>query len=333
MREYQGHLRIDQPDDQPQRGGRWVLEHGTAHECCNFLPDDNGIIYGHVETWRGDEDGYDTQIRIENLGASIDDQYVDNIDVIWMATHENGGRRVVGWYRNARIYRHRQTHDYYPTNQHQRDNVDSFRITAKKENTYLITENNRELRLGSGGKGWPGHSPIFYPEDRSKNKRMAAFLKRLDDFMNGIVIQHAEPEQLTFNPEASGQSTVYVANVRQMHRIHGMVVNELYDNLKRKYRNKVIFNTQLIDIAIAGDRNLEKIFEVKTGNDKQSIYTGIGQLIFHSKADPNIHKILVLPQSNNGYGEFYSLFDAMGIWISEYYIDEDENITFEYLPD
>lgn len=329
MREYQGHLRIDQPDDRPYRGGSWVLEHGTAQECCNFLPDDNGIIYGHVETWRDD---HDTQIRIEKLGASIDDQYIDNVDVIWIATHEKGGRRVVGWYRNARVYRHRQTHEHYPTNQHKRDKVNSYRITAKKENSYLIPENDRSLKLGSG-KGWPGHSPIFYPENYLKNKEMSAFLKRLDEFMNGIVIDHNESEQLGFNPESCGQSTVYMSDVRQMHRIHGMVVNELCVNLKKKYSTKVIFNTQLIDIAVADDRNIEKIFEVKTGNDKQSIYTGIGQLLFHSKANPNIKKILVLPQSNNGYGRLYKLFDAMGIWISEYYIDENDNITFEYLPD
>jgi hypothetical protein len=152
MSEYQGHRRVDHPEDHPQRGGSWVLEHGTAHECCNFLPDDKGVVYGYVETWRGrgDEEGYDTQIKIENLGANIEDPFIDNIDVVWIATHENGGRRVVGWYKDARVYRHRQTHDYYPTHQHQRDDVDNYRITAKQENVTLIAENDRELRLGTG---------------------------------------------------------------------------------------------------------------------------------------------------------------------------------------
>jgi hypothetical protein len=161
---------------------------------------------------------------------------------------------------------------------------------------------------------------------------MVTFLDKLNFIMNQTGVQDVIPESLKFNPESCGQSTVYVPNVRQMYRIHGKVVNELYTTLKEGFANKTIFNNQLIDIAISDRGNLEKIFEVKTGNDKQSIYTGIGQLLFHSKADKNVVKILVLPKCANGYEEFYELFDEMGIWISEYYLDEDDVITFEYLP-
>lgn len=203
MNEYQGHRRINQPEDQPQRGGRWVLEHGTAHECCNFLSDEDGNVYGHVETWRGDEDGYDTQIRIEKLGADIEDAYVEGVDVIWLATHENGGRLVVGWYKNARVYRNRQFFEYYPTHQHQRDNVDSYRIAASVNDVFVITESERKFNLGTGG-GWPGRSPLFYPADHADNRHMAPFLERLNKFI-GLAIkqQNRAPIGLTFRPAVS----------------------------------------------------------------------------------------------------------------------------------
>ena len=333
MREYKGHHRMNGPEDQPQRGGRWVLEHGTAHECCNFLPGESGIVYGHVETWRGDDDGYDTQIRIENLGANSDDPFVDDVDVIWTATHENGGRRVVGWYRNARVFRQRQHHNDYPTEQHERDKVNSYRIRASQENVHLITENRRNLRLGTG-RGWPGHSPLFYPSEHNDNEELSIFLQRLKNLINGESLQEDTKRILTFNPESCGESTVHIDSKRQMRRIHGKVVNELFKVLVDKYGERNIYNNQFIDIAVTENGNLQKLYEIKTGNDKQSIYTGIGQLIFHSGAKSEVEKILVLPQSDDGYEGLYELFDEMGIWISEYSIDQDnEEVIFEDLPD
>jgi len=55
-----------------------------------------------------------------------------------------------------------------------------------------------------------------------------------------------------------------------MSRIHGQVVNELYNILLKDYRERNLYNNQLIDLAVTEDGNLIKIFEVKTKNDRQS---------------------------------------------------------------
>ena len=181
MREYKGHHRIDGQIDQPERGGRYVVENGEAFECCNFLPDENGMVYGHVETWKGDEDGFDAQIRIENLGANEGAPHIDGTDVIWTATHDTGGKRVVGWYRNARVYRERQTHKQYPTVQHETDGVNSYRITAKQEDVTLIAENNRmTFNPNKVKSGWPGQNSIFYPSNYVNNEELNLFLEELD---------------------------------------------------------------------------------------------------------------------------------------------------------
>ena len=202
MREYKGHHRIDGQIDQPKRGGRYVVENGEAHECCNFLPDENGMVYGHVETskdGKNGKEGYDAQIKIENLGTNKNDPDIDGIDVIWTATHDTGGKRVVGWYRNARVYRERKYHNEgtYPTEQHKRDSVRSYRITANQENVNLIAENQRNLRLDPNKvrKGWPGENSIFYPSNYVNNEELNRFLEELD------VAMQEEKEKPPFLPD------------------------------------------------------------------------------------------------------------------------------------
>jgi 5-methylcytosine-specific restriction enzyme A len=189
MREYKGHHRIDGQEDQPRRGGKFVVKFGVAHECCNFLPEENGIVYGHVETWRGDiKKGQDTQIKIENLGANRGALHVDGVDVVWTATHESGGKRVVGWYRNARIYRFRQKHEEgYPTEQHGRDKVSSYRIIARQEDVHLIAEHQRNLLLDRNRNrtGWPGESSTFYPSLHEDNLDLTDFLEQLNNELIG----------------------------------------------------------------------------------------------------------------------------------------------------
>ncbi len=92
-------------------GGRWVHENEFGREVCNFLPCPDGYVYGHIETVHGEND---RQIRLEKFGGNGDS--IEGTDVIWTATHpDERGRRVVGWYRNATIFRERQDFAGYPS--------------------------------------------------------------------------------------------------------------------------------------------------------------------------------------------------------------------------
>jgi len=241
MWEYKGHHRIDGQTDQPKRGGRYVVENGEAHECCNFLPDENGMVYGHVETSKDGKNGkkgYDAQIKIENLGTNKNDPHIDGVDVIWTATHENGGKRVVGWYGNARVYRVRQYHKEgtYPTEQHRRDRVRSYRITAKQEDVTLIAENERNLILNPNGakKGWPGRSSIFYPSHFPDNEDLNLFIKKLD-----IAMQEEKEKQPSLPDDPFEES--WDDEGRERLKIH-----------KRKERSRRLiraFKAQLTDFS------------------------------------------------------------------------------------
>jgi hypothetical protein len=129
---------------------------------CNFLACPDGFVYGHVETTRGKKD---RMIRIEAIGGTGDS--VEGIDVIWTATDpDEGGRRVVGWYRNATVFRERQRFSRPPTKQHGWDEIDTYRIHAKASNARRLDLEDRTLALGRGS-GWMGQTAWWAPSDNS----------------------------------------------------------------------------------------------------------------------------------------------------------------------
>ena len=55
-----------------------------------------------------------------------------------------------------------------------------------------------------------------------------------------------------------------------------------------------IFNTQLIDLGVCNAKNqLREVYEVKTNLSRQTLYTAIGQVVVHARAD--VRRFIVLP--------------------------------------
>lgn len=77
---------------------------------------------------------------------------------------------------------------------------------------------------------------------------------------------------------------------------HAFVVNSLYAYISKN--GDVPFNTREIDLYTLSDKGTYKtIYEIKSKTDTQSVYTGIGQLYYHSSLLENVEKILVLPKN------------------------------------
>lgn len=184
MSQYEG---LEGKPDKIVGGGEFVKKYKRGHEVCNFLPCGDGNVYGHVETIKKDQD---RQIKIENLRPRPGDfkaGTLSGVDVIWVATNpDEGGRRVVGWYRDATVYRDRQD---FPksllTRQHKRDKIDSYRVRAARENATLLPLKERSspvLRLGIG-KGWIGEANWWFPE-RQPDPIIRKFVAGLRAFIN-----------------------------------------------------------------------------------------------------------------------------------------------------
>lgn len=185
MENYRG---LSHTKDRLIGGGKWVVKNNTGHEVCNFLSSGD-TTYGHVESVLGVKD---TQICIEKLGAKRDSEYINGVDVIWTATHPTEGRRrVVGWYRNATVYRNRQSFRSPPTKQHKLDGINTFRIKA--EEVALLPEQDRDIVIPKG-PGWMGEKAWWYANNGRSD--ISIFLEIVQALIEGQPVIQTSPDEV-----------------------------------------------------------------------------------------------------------------------------------------
>jgi len=167
--------------DPPLGGGGFPRSEGYCAEECNFVRCEDEYVYGHFETIKGERD---RQVRIERLGAGRRDDFLDPVDIVWTAPIQgNDPRAVVGWSRNARLYRWRQHFNgLFPSNRHRKDGITSFRVRARAEDVVLLPPDQRTLKL-SRGSGWSGQASWWYADDTADPDaiRFVADVKALMD--------------------------------------------------------------------------------------------------------------------------------------------------------
>ncbi|MER8605860.1 DUF3883 domain-containing protein [Mesorhizobium sp. M1233] len=154
-------------DDVHAGGFDYVQDEGYGHELLNFQTLE-GNCYGYVQTRTG-------VIKISRLGADKDDTFVDGVTIIWTAPHPNGGRVVVGWYRNARVYKRRQRGQL--KGRYKDGRRVGYLVQASAEDCFLVPERDRGFVVPHKGPGQPGQASVFYPEE-SSNDEMLLWLKR-----------------------------------------------------------------------------------------------------------------------------------------------------------
>ena len=123
MRRYRGLS----PTDRIVGGGRYVVEHHTGGEIKNFLPN-RGRLQGYARLPRGGA------LNMRRLGAATDADYQDGVTVIFSATRPEpgAGRVIIGWYRNARVWREPQPRHPFP-----------YIAEAKRRDCTLLDEDER----------------------------------------------------------------------------------------------------------------------------------------------------------------------------------------------
>jgi hypothetical protein len=136
-------------------GGSYVKKEGRGHEVCNFLPY-RKKLYGYVQP-SGEH------IDIERLGAEPAADFVDGVTVIWTASHPQGGSVIIGWYKNATIYREYQEFDK-ASSTHAKNGVDGYRISANAESCKLLPIDQRTFEIPRRVKGGMGQANIWYAD-------------------------------------------------------------------------------------------------------------------------------------------------------------------------
>jgi Domain of unknown function (DUF3883) len=152
--------------DHIKGGGEYVKEHGFGDEIFNFEPY-KGRYYGYGRP-------ANNVIAVERLGAPDGSPFVDRTMVVWVADS-----RVAGWYKNARVYRERQS-PVPGSKRFFRGHECGYYVTAKKQDCKLLDPDARTLavpraREVDGGMG----RYVWYAE----GAQHAEFLEQLFDFI------------------------------------------------------------------------------------------------------------------------------------------------------
>lgn len=150
----------------PTIGGFGHLRrHDMGHEAWNFLAV-KGKVYGYIPR--------STTVR-DALGASPEDSAVSGVTVVWLARHISTGRTViVGWYKNATVYRRagalrirREGHEVMP------------QVVAEKDNVRLLPIDQRTFVIPTKKEpGCLGQSPVWYGRDELFRARVREFIQR-----------------------------------------------------------------------------------------------------------------------------------------------------------
>lgn len=163
----------------PKHGGKYVTATGDAFEKNNFHICDDGQVRGFVETkYRGgyQEAKYPNKLKIEN----IDSRYkkansIDGVTVVFCAHSDTLKKTViVGWYKNATVYRERPKY-----------NGKQYNLECRAENAYLIDERSRTFivpRASIDGMGF-GQANIWY----AKGENTTDFVNSVFNYIDGYV--------------------------------------------------------------------------------------------------------------------------------------------------
>jgi len=187
---YMKYYDVDIIEDKPIHGGKYVEETGNALEKYNFHDCLDGIVRGYVETKY--KDSYITaqfpkQLHIEKIDNSAKDkQSVDGVTVVFCA-FSNIKRKtvIVGWYKNATVYRGRKLFDDR-----------QYNILAKVSDTTLILEDDRNFlvprasidRLGYGF----GQSNIWYASEPQAGDYVNSVFEYIDNNTTEVFFENEQ---------------------------------------------------------------------------------------------------------------------------------------------
>ena len=79
------------------KGGKYPVKTGKGHEVCNFAKYKNEC-YGAFQA-------PGVEIDIQRIGAIPGDEQIEGVTVVWTASRPQGGTVIVGWYKNATVFR------------------------------------------------------------------------------------------------------------------------------------------------------------------------------------------------------------------------------------
>lgn len=173
-------------------GHGYVRKTGVGEERWNFKPH-RGRMFGYATN---------TGIDIGRLGAERGDSCAHPVDVVWTATKPEGGRVVVGWYRDAEVYRTLQSG-------HRGRRKAFWNIEAAEKNCRRLEVKERTLFVESMREGgyparrtWFADEYEYGKEIRLKVEQLFAEHPPKEEFDRRQLAAAAEQWRRSFEPQA-----------------------------------------------------------------------------------------------------------------------------------
>lgn len=181
------YYRGPQAGDQRPKGGGKYNRTELGHEVFNFKPI-GGKLFGYFQPQMQAD-----SIQLERIDPGCGGESLDSATVIFVATHPQGGQRVIGWYRNARVFRraqtdktgHRMGFAYY--------------VDAQQKDAVLLPTRKRTQFVPVGNGGF-GQANVRYVNNHGKRLPLPwadDAVAYIQSYTGGNLLTHPELESLT----------------------------------------------------------------------------------------------------------------------------------------
>lgn len=166
-------------EDRPKNGGVLIKDPSDVFEKDNFR-DFNGKCYGYVRT--GGSILLDKHFRSVAQGAKS----LQGVTVIWCAAINDEEARIVGWYRNATVYREMVSLPLYE------EEYIHFNFMADAKDCYLLPEEKRSFAIKRSKSSAPqkgaSKSNIWYAKSEYGRKEFIPRVEQfIEDYNDGFV--------------------------------------------------------------------------------------------------------------------------------------------------
>lgn len=148
-------------DDVPVNGGSWVKENSDAHEAHNFT-NCSGWVYGFVQP---------ITLDIKRIDKNARDS-VTNTLVIFFSTKPGGGQYIVGWYKNAEVFKNWGT-IIHPKRE---TKYKEYHAKALFKDAHLVKVKDRRYELPVR----PGEKNVWYGKDYLNKSQLADIIEYIN---------------------------------------------------------------------------------------------------------------------------------------------------------
>ena len=190
--------------DVPLYGGKFVEENGYGHEEFNFLPiemegEPELECIGFVEpkSNKGRKNSFHIE-KIEGCESMAKEPFVDDVLVVWCAKRDLGDVTVVGWYKNATVYRNIQ--DWVIMFANGEEENRGYNIRAKAKDCTLLPEPKRNYNVWqipsakyTKSYGF-GQSMVWYPNEPESKEFVERLINNINNY-NGENWINKYPEE------------------------------------------------------------------------------------------------------------------------------------------